>query len=144
MTDPIVHFEIPADNVKRAQSFYSKTFGWTFKHFAPMDYYTVKAKNKKGEGIDGGMMKRMHPGQPFMNYVTVASVDAALAKVKANGGMVAMPKTPIGDMGAIAAFKDTEGNLMGLHEMSPKMAAKPGAKKSAKAQPAAKGKARKR
>ena len=43
-----------------------------------------------------------------------------MAKVTAAGGTVALPKTEIGPgWGFIAAFKDTEGNLLGFHQ-SPK------------------------
>ena len=31
--NPIVHFEIPADDTKRAMDFYAKTFGWEFNLF---------------------------------------------------------------------------------------------------------------
>ena len=126
MADPIVHFEIPADKTERAKKFYEAVFGWKITYSKEYDYYMIKAKNKD-VGIDGGMMKRKMPGQPFMNYITVASVDAALKKVNAKGGTTVMPKTPIGDMGALAAFKDTEGNVVGLHEMGKKM--KPAKKK---------------
>ncbi|HLC74341.1 MAG TPA: hypothetical protein VJH88_00625 [Candidatus Nanoarchaeia archaeon] len=38
--------------------------------------------------------------------------------VEKHGGKMVMPKTEIGKgMGWIAAFKDTEGNIMGLHQM---------------------------
>lgn len=30
MKDPIVHFELPADDVERAQKFYKDIFGWDF------------------------------------------------------------------------------------------------------------------
>lgn len=119
MVDPIVHFEIPADNPRRAQKFYEKTFGWKIKYMPDYDYYMVKAKAGK-TGIDGGMMKRKMKGQPFMNYVFVKSVDATLKKAVRNGAKVAFPKMPIGDMGAIAALRDTEGNVIGLHEMAKK------------------------
>ena len=116
MTNPIVHFEIPADDPKRAQKFYEKMFGWKFEFYKDMDYYGIKAK-KDGVGIDGGMMKRKMPDQPFMNYVQVDSVDKYLKKAKENGAKIAMEKQMIGVMGAIGAFIDSEGNLIGLYEM---------------------------
>ena len=65
---------------------------------------------------------RQNPGQPFMNYISVESIDDALAKVVAAGGTVALPRMEIGQgMGWIAAFKDTEGNILGFHQ-SPKKA----------------------
>jgi predicted enzyme related to lactoylglutathione lyase len=63
-------------------------------------------------------MKRKMPGQPFTNYVTVKSIDAMNRVVQANGGIVVLPKQEIGKgMGWISAFKDTENNIIGLHEV---------------------------
>ena len=36
MKNPIVHFEIPADDTERAKDFYAKTFGWEINKF-PID-----------------------------------------------------------------------------------------------------------
>ena len=49
-------------------------------------------------------------------YVGVSSVDETLKKVKAAGGKVVTPKTPIPGMGAYARVADTEGNVVGLFE----------------------------
>lgn len=129
----IVHFEIPADDVERAQEFYKKIFGWKFNKFdMPADsstggepYYGVMTAEtdenmmiKKPGAINGGLMKRTKPGQPMMNYIAVAEIDDTLKEVTENGGEVCMPKTEIApNMGWIACFKDTEGNMMGLHQM---------------------------
>ena len=70
-------------------------------------------------------MQRKMPGQPFMNYISVKSIDASLKKVAQAGGVICMPRTEIGSgMGWIAACKDTEGNLMGFHQAPQKPAAK--------------------
>ncbi len=132
MTNPIVHFEIPADDVERAKAFYANTFGWKINEFEmPANsstggepYYGVqtaevdeKQMPTKPGTINGGLMKRQMPGQPFMNYISVDSIEEMLEKVKANGGEIKMPKTEIAPgMGWIAVFKDTENNMMGLHE----------------------------
>ena len=117
MPNSIVHFEIPADDVSRAKNFYEQAFGWKISDPWNMNYFLVETKAKGEEGINGGLMPRKHPGQPFMNYVGVDSIDASIEKVEKAGGVVALPKTEIGPgMGWIAAFKDTEGNIMGLHE----------------------------
>src|SRR5205809_492548 len=93
-----------------------------FEHGHEMD---MGGKQKKGDGINGGMMPRKNPGQPFMNYISVDSIDAACKKVEKAGGVIVMPKTEIGaGMGWIAAFQDTEGNIMGFHEAPKKPLAK--------------------
>ena len=121
MPNSPVHFEIPADDVARAKTFYEKTFGWAFKAF-PMpdgDAYFIVTTKKPGEpGIDGGLMKRKMPGQPFTNYLSVASIDAMNKTIQANGGTVVLPKQEIGQgMGWISAFTDPDQNLIGLHQM---------------------------
>ena len=134
MSNAIVHFEIPADDVQRAQKFYKQAFGWKISDPWKMDYFLVETRKKGEEGINGGLMPRKMPGQPFMNYIAVKSIDTSLRKVEGAGGSVCMPKTEIGSgMGWIAAFKDTEGNLMGFHQApgKPSVKKKP-ARKAAK------------
>jgi predicted enzyme related to lactoylglutathione lyase len=109
MPNPVVHFEIPADDVARARSFYEKTFGWTIKQF-PMppggpEYYGVTTRKKGEDGIDGGLMKRNMPGQPFANYVSVKSIEDFNDKIQANGGVIVMPKQEIAPMPKAAAKK---------------------------------------
>ena len=135
MPNSPIHFEIPADDVKRAKKFYEKALGWKIGDPWKMDYFLVETKGKGEEGINGGLMQRKMPGQPFMNYIGVPSIDAAMKKVEKAGGKVALPKTEIGNnMGWFACFQDTEGNLMGFHQMPPqeKKAAKKAVKKAAK------------
>ena len=130
--DPVVHFEIPADDVERARKFYSQTFGWEIERFDMPDtgatggdpYYIVRAAEtdenhmvKTPGAINGGLMKRKSKEQPFMNYISVDSIEEKLTVVKQNGGTICMPKTEIAPgMGWIACFRDPEGNMMGLHQ----------------------------
>lgn len=128
----MVHFEIPVNDIERAINFYKKIFDW---HIEKVDmpkegategepYYMVRTTevdennmSKEQGAINGGLMKRISPAQAFMNYVSVASIDKTLADIQANGGTVKMPKTEIGSgMGWIAAFQDTEDNVVGIHE----------------------------
>jgi predicted enzyme related to lactoylglutathione lyase len=144
MPNPIVHFEIPADDVARARIFYEKVFGWKIKPL-PMppggpEYYGVTTRKEGEAGINGGLMKRNMPGQPFANYVSVKSIDEFIGRIQAQGGALVMPMQEIAPgMGAFAVFKDTEGNMMGLYQ--------PPAAARAKRKPAArtpKGKTKKR
>ena len=41
MSDPIVHFELPADDLDRAQRFYREGFGWTLNAMPGMGYVLV-------------------------------------------------------------------------------------------------------
>ncbi len=58
----IVHFEIPADDIQRAKTFYSDLFGWRMESMPGMDYTMIDTFGAPG----GGMMKRMHPEQQII------------------------------------------------------------------------------
>ena len=112
----IVHFDFPADDIKRAQSFYGSLFGWTFeKYGGPMEYYQITTAALDGSpGVGGGMGPRGEPGQQIMNYLGVPSVADYLERVTQLGGTVLMPRTPIPCVGSLAICQDTEGNRFGL------------------------------
>jgi len=113
----IVHFEIPANQPEALTKFYSDLFGWKF-HKAPMPgpEYWLCETGSEGPGINGAVMQRQSPEQPWTNYVDVASVDEALEKATKLGAQVAMPKMPIPGVGAVAAVIDPQGNVCGLWE----------------------------
>jgi len=49
-------------------------------------------------------------------YLGVDDIDAVLAKVKANGGSVVLPRTIVPEVVTFALFKDPAGNLLGVAE----------------------------
>jgi hypothetical protein len=123
MPNPIVHFEIPADDVQRAKKFYEEAFGWKITDPYNMNYFIVETRAEGELGINGGLLQRHNPGQAFMNYISVDSIEDASKKVEAAGGIIVLPKQEIGQgMGWIAAFKDTEGNILGFHQVAKKPA----------------------
>lgn len=116
----ITHFEIPADNIERASSFYGTVFGWTFhKWDGPMPYWLVSTGPKDQPGIDGGLMLREHPGQGTINTVQVESLDATAAAVEQHGGKVVVPKMAIPGVGWFCYCNDTEGNTFGVMQPDP-------------------------
>jgi predicted enzyme related to lactoylglutathione lyase len=57
----VVHFEIHADDVDRASTFYSNVFGWSIKKWeGDFEYSIVMTAEQDSEehGIDGGITKR--------------------------------------------------------------------------------------
>jgi predicted enzyme related to lactoylglutathione lyase len=62
----------------------------------------------------------MDPQQRITNYVSVASVAAASAKVKKLSGTICKPKTAVPGMGYFAICEDTEGNTFAMWEMNKK------------------------
>jgi len=110
----VIHFEIPADDPERAVEFYKKVFGWTVdKWSGPTDYWLVTTG--KGEpGIDGGILKRPHPGAGTVNTIGVADLDVALQQVQRAGGKTVVPKMAIPGVGHLAYCQDPEGNTFGM------------------------------
>jgi predicted enzyme related to lactoylglutathione lyase len=94
-------------------------FGWQFsKADLPGPEYWFCRTGGEGPGIDGAIMQRQDAAQPWMNYIDVASIDGTIEKAVRMGATVALPKTPIAEMGFIAAVIDPQGNLFGLWEMT--------------------------
>ena len=114
----IVHFEIPADDVPRAKTFYTDLFGWKIEPAGgTMEYWMIQTTDEKGEpGVGGGMMARQQPQQAITNYVDVASVDQYAAKVEQLGGQVVVPKTAVPTFGYFAVCLDTENNAFAIWE----------------------------
>jgi predicted enzyme related to lactoylglutathione lyase len=113
----VVHFELPADDPKRAIAFYEKVFGWMItKWEGPMDYWLVATGPDDEPGIDGAITPRMMPEQVTTNSVSVASVDDFTKKIVEAGGNVMMPKRAVPGQGYLAYCTDTEGNVFGVME----------------------------
>lgn len=109
----VVHFEIPADDPKRAAKFYSNVFGWKIDQWGEAPYWMVNTGNG-GPGINGGLSKREKPGESTTNVIDVTSVDDAVRKVQSAGGKVTSPKHAVAGVGWLAYCTDTEGNEFGM------------------------------
>ena len=125
----VVHFEIPAEDVARAQKFYKTVFDWKINNVPEMDYtilYTTETDEKthmiKELGaINGGMMKRQRPVMSPVITIDVPDIEDAQMSIEENGGKIIQERMAVGDMGFSAYFEDSEGNLMGLWENAKKM-----------------------
>ena len=108
----VVHFEIHGPDAKALAAFYEELFGWTIDANNPMNYAMVF---KMDEGIGGGIA--MNPdGSPSVTfYVTCGDdVKGMLDEAVRAGAQVAMDVMVIPDGPTIAAFRDPDGNLIGL------------------------------
>ena len=113
----VVHFEINADDPERAIQFYTGVFGWKVEKWAgPADYWLLMTGDDKEPGIDGAIAQRQDPSMATVNTVDVPSIDECVVKVKANGGIVVVPKMPVPGIGWLVYCKDTEGNTFGMME----------------------------
>jgi predicted enzyme related to lactoylglutathione lyase len=116
----IVWFEIPADDLGRAKSFYGKLFGWKIGPLPGMADYLHLDTGGPDASPDGGLMKRLHPAHTITTYFSVPSVTRHMAKVVKLGGNICKPKTAVPGMGYFAICQDTENNPFALWEMNPK------------------------
>ena len=124
--DPVVHFEIPAENLQRAQKFYSTCFSWKIEKYPMPDpgvqYYGIhtvdideKTRLPKEVGaINGGMMKKDATAPYPIIVMNVSSIEESLKKAEANGAKIVMPAVNVMGMGLYARITDTEGNIVGV------------------------------
>ncbi|HNP70082.1 MAG TPA: VOC family protein [Kouleothrix sp.] len=111
----VAHFELSAENMDRAITFYREVFGWNiFKWDGPMEYWLVSTGDPSTPGIDGAIVSREQQPVPVINTINVDSIDDTIAKVTASGGTVMMPKGPVPGVGYLAYCTDSEGNAFGL------------------------------
>lgn len=119
--DSVVHFEIPADDVERAGTFYRDAFGWSLSPMPEMDYTGVSTTATGEDGmpstpgaINGGLFTRTEPLTSPVITINVDDIEAALSKVEQHGGKTLLGKQAVGDMGFTGYFTDPEGNTIGL------------------------------
>lgn len=116
----VEHFEIPVDNMDRAQSFYASLFGWHFESQQYGDFeYTFIQTSDSTKTLPGGMLKRQSPEQTITNYISVDSIETTCQELQELGGKVLMPKQEVKGAGFMAVCMDTENNAFGLWENLP-------------------------
>jgi predicted enzyme related to lactoylglutathione lyase len=120
--DRVVHFEIPATDMKRANKFYRSIFGWKLEKVPKMEYYMAttvpSGKNrmpKESGAINGALMEKTNAKTPVL-VIDVPSLDKYLKKIEKAGGKIVMKKQEVMGMGLYARILDTEGNLIGVWE----------------------------
>ena len=117
----ITHFEIPSDDVQRAQKFYNSVFNWEFTKWDGLtDYWMIKTGEDGELGIDGGLTNRAPGHIGITTTISVPSVDEFSKKIISQGGEIVVPKVPIPKVGWYAQCADTEGNMFGIIEMDEK------------------------
>ena len=107
----VEHFEVPAEDVDRAQAFYAKAFGFTYE---PWGEDMGMLRTGSDDGISGDIHKRgavLHP--TFV--ITVDDLEATLDAVVEAGGERFGEISSMGETARYAYFKDSEGNLVGVY-----------------------------
>jgi uncharacterized protein len=115
MGQRVVHFEITADDPKRAAEFYKTVFGWELTDYeGPFTYILAATGDKQTPGIDGAIMDRIDSKQAVVNTLDVANYEDAAKAVEEAGGKVTTPKTAVPTVGWFSYCTDTEGNVFGI------------------------------
>ncbi len=123
--NPVVHFEMPAENRKRMAEFYSNTFGWKIQQLGPeMGEYMVVATSEtdeKGHPLKPGMIGGgfyQKTDDPVSNHpsvvIAVDEINSSIQKVEKGGGKVLGKPMDIPGIGSYVSFIDTEGNRVSI------------------------------
>jgi len=131
--DPVVHFEMPAEDRKRMAKFYTKAFGWQMQMLGEdMGNYVLattaaeldkKGRPKKNGIINGGfyVKDKDKPAQYPSVVIAVDSIKRSMNKVTKAGGEVIGEPMEIPGFGMYVSFFDTEGNRVAIMEPTMEM-----------------------
>ncbi|KLT70918.1 VOC family protein [Flavobacterium sp. ABG] len=121
-TNPVIYFEIPVNDLNRAENFYRNVFGFSFEREI-IDHYemTLFPFEDTRSGISGALAKGdvYKPSKEgVIIYFRTANIDQTLQKVLAQNGTILYPKTINENYGFIVAeFQDSEGNRIAIQEI---------------------------
>jgi predicted enzyme related to lactoylglutathione lyase len=123
--NPVVHFEMPAEDRNRMAKFYTKAFGWQTQMLGPeMNEYVLVTTTEPGENgrpknpgaINGGFYKKSAdmPAQYPSVVIAVNDIKEAMKKVTEADGKVLGEPMEIPGYGLYVSFFDTEGNRVSM------------------------------
>jgi uncharacterized protein len=122
--NPVVHFEIPAEDRKRIANFYTKVFGWKTQQLGEdMGNYVFATTTdsdengpKKPGAINGGFFQKTDdkPAQYPSVVIAVDDIKEHMMNVEKSGGKVLGEPMDIPGVGLYVSFFDTEGNRVGM------------------------------
>lgn len=123
--NPVVHFEMPANDRERMAKFYSSVFGWNYQLMGEEmgNYVTVQTTETDDHGmiaragaINGGFYpvdKSAPPAAPSI-VIAVDDINAAMKTITSAGGKVLGEPVTIPGIGPYVSFIDTEGNRVSI------------------------------
>jgi hypothetical protein len=123
--NPVVHFEMPAEDRNRMAGFYSNVSGWKTQMFGEEmgNYVTVttsetdeKGRPKTPGSINGGFYPKRNdmPSQYPSIVISVDDIRESIRKVTMAKGKVLGDPVEIPGVGTYVSFIDTEGNRVSL------------------------------
>jgi predicted enzyme related to lactoylglutathione lyase len=123
--NPVIHFEMPAEDKNRIADFYTKAFGWKTQQLGEdmgnyvLAYTTDSDENgrpKKPGAINGGFFQKSDemPSQYPSVVIGVDDIKAYMQMVEEAGGKVLGEPMEIPGVGLYVSFFDTEGNRVSM------------------------------
>ena len=123
--NPVVHFEMPAEDRKCMADFYTKVFGWKTEQLGEdMGNYVLATTTESDENgyprnpgaINGGFFQKTDdkPSQFPSVVIAVTDVKEHMKNVERTGGKVLGEPWDIPGVGLYVSFLDTEGNRVGM------------------------------
>ncbi len=119
--NPVVHFEMPAEDRKRMSEFYTTAFGWLTQQLGEeMGGYVLAGTTPADEtgnpttpgNINGGFYQKTDDPLTHGTSIVIAveDIDAHMKKVTTAGGKIIGEPMMIPGIGNFVSFYDTEGN----------------------------------
>jgi len=122
--NPVVHFEMPAEDRKRMADFYTNVFGWKAQMLGPeMGNYVVvttsdvdhNGRPKDAGMINGGFYQKNKDSAPNPSVViAVDDIKESMKEIVEAGGQLLGEPMEIPGIGVYISFIDTENNRVGL------------------------------
>ena len=127
--DPVVHFEMPAEDKKRMAYFYTSVFGWKTQMLgSEMGGYVLATTTEPDEtgrpknpgAINGGFFSKSEdkPAQYPSVVIAVEDIKEHMKSVEEAGGKVLGEPSDIPGVGLYVSFFDTEGNRVSMLQPS--------------------------
>lgn len=118
----IVWHDLITRTPAESRRFYEELFGWEFVSVGAVlglgddDAYSVIRNNGQmiGGMIDANRLQNDEDISQWVSLMSVADINAAVAKFEAQGGTVFTPPTTLAQRGQIAVVADPTGALLGL------------------------------
>jgi predicted enzyme related to lactoylglutathione lyase len=121
----VVHFEIHASDMDRAERFYAEVFGWSVRRtqVGERDYRLLVTGADGTPGINGALIERRGdpgagdtPVTAFVCTIAVEDLDETERRIADRGGGRVLDRREVEGVGRLAYFRDPEGNVLGCIE----------------------------
>lgn len=106
------HFEIPVDDIARAQAFYAEVLGYDYE---PWGDEMGMLRQPDSEGVNGDLHLRGATPRPTVVF-TVDRIEDTVALAVSRGGEQLGEIQPMGENARWVYIRDSEGNLIGLYD----------------------------